>query len=261
MFNPSHLFTASALLIILSFINVASIGEVKCPNNYTIRTTLSKLKRHAFCKYDSFVRPVRKHSDTVDVKLRLIIRKIDFDERSDLLKIHSYFAMGWKDYHLVWNKTDFDNIDEIQVISYYLWRPDIDLLTNGDTYNPMYYYYAVCRVYYTGQVNCVPPITHTASCAANLVRWPYDQHTCKLVMGSWTHFGEEINVSLPETPIMFYDYEMNREWDLLSTRAFKETEMNCCEKNETYPTITFQFILQRHSGVYFSTVVVPAIGY
>ena len=72
---------------------------------------------------------------------------------------------------------------------------------SADPTYPMYYYYTICEVRSDGQVRCVPPVTHTSSCAANLLRWPYDQHTCKMILGSWTHSGEEMNLILLGGPV------------------------------------------------------------
>jgi hypothetical protein len=47
-----------------------------------------------------------------------------------------------------------------------------------------------------GAVTCVPPYNHVVVCSADLTRWPYDTHTCTMTIGSWTHIGEEMNISL-----------------------------------------------------------------
>ena len=52
--------------------------ELQCPNNYTVRTTMKLLRKHAFCSYDRTIRPVRKSNDTVDVRVRLLLRRIEF---------------------------------------------------------------------------------------------------------------------------------------------------------------------------------------
>jgi hypothetical protein len=63
----------------------------------------------------------------------------------------------------------------------------------------------ICIVHSDGNVLCIPPSRHTASCSADLTRWPYDTHTCDLILGSWTHTGEKINISLmkPSVRIQF----------------------------------------------------------
>jgi hypothetical protein len=59
----------------------------------------------------------------------------------------------------------------------------------------------LCIVHSDGNIVCVPPYKHTASCSADLTRWPYDTHTCDLVLGSWTHTGENVNISLMEPSV------------------------------------------------------------
>lgn len=59
----------------------------------------------------------------------------------------------------------------------------------------------ICIIYSDGDVLCAPASALTASCSADLKHWPYDKHTCKLVMGSWTHTGEKVNVSLMEPSV------------------------------------------------------------
>jgi hypothetical protein len=54
----------------------------------------------------------------------------------------------------------------------------------------------VCILYAKGDIMCIPPYNHVVSCSANLRRWPYDSHTCAMMIGSWTHTGEQINISL-----------------------------------------------------------------
>lgn len=47
-----------------------------------------------------------------------------------------------------------------------------------------------------GSVIWVVPARLTSHCTLNLIRWPYDTHTCTFKMGSWTHSGDEIDLEL-----------------------------------------------------------------
>jgi hypothetical protein len=49
--------------------------ESQCPEN---STAMRRLKSHVFCNYDYFARPVRQYNETVDVRLRLVVKKIRF---------------------------------------------------------------------------------------------------------------------------------------------------------------------------------------
>ncbi|PSN46711.1 hypothetical protein C0J52_14444 [Blattella germanica] len=181
------------------------------------------------------------------------------DEKNDKLTIHSLFHMSWYDYHLLWNSSDFDNIEVMRVSSYSLWKPDFDVYTSTSTWSSLQYFYTVCILYSVGSVVCVPPLQQDTSCSADLTRWPFDSHTCKMVIGSWTYAGEQINISFSNKGIGKYNYDSNREWELLSTSATREVKKFSCCPNETYPSVTFEFVLKRHSGIYASTVIVPAI--
>jgi len=49
--------------------------------------------------------------------------------------------------------------------------------------------YTNVLVYKNGMVMWVPPMTNKAMCKMNLKNYPYDEHTCIIKIGSWTHDG------------------------------------------------------------------------
>jgi hypothetical protein len=60
------------------------------------------------------------------------------------------------------------------------------------------YRIVTCIVSSDGSVLCVPPYDHVVACSADLTAWPYDTHTCKMVVGSWTQTSDVINISVME---------------------------------------------------------------
>ena len=53
-------------------------------------------------------------------------------------------------------------------------------------------------------------------------------------------------------------YTNNREWDLKSHDAkTKVVSYECC--NESYPDVTFTFVLQRNSPAYKSVIILPCL--
>ncbi|XP_023726365.1 neuronal acetylcholine receptor subunit alpha-2-like [Cryptotermes secundus] len=247
----------SICTVFLFLVATARADDFQCPDN---STAITRLKSHVFCNYDPYIRPVRLYNETVDVRLRLVLKKIHFDEKRDTVHVYSLFGLIWTDYHLLWNPAEYENIEELRVSSYSLWTPDIGVYTSADetSFTP-YMRPTICIVHSDGKVNCVPPSRHTASCSADLTRWPYDTHTCDLVLGSWTHTGEKVNISLMKPSIYLHDYNMNREWELVSMTSYRESGRFPCCPNDTYPAVIFQIVLQRHSGSYTAIVVAPAI--
>lgn len=56
------------------------------------------------------------------------------------------------------------------------------------------------------------------------------------------------------------EYNMNREWELISVESRRDPGLYECCPDDTFPSVTFKFVLQRHSGSYTAIVVVPAAG-
>ncbi|XP_069678421.1 neuronal acetylcholine receptor subunit alpha-10-like [Periplaneta americana] len=245
-------------IVIVTFLaGLTRAQDDPCPNS-TYISNLSRLKSYVYCSYDRWIRPVRQNNEAVPVKLWFVLKRIDFDDKKDILKVFNIFVMVWTDEHMKWDPSKFGDIKDFRVSSYSVWTPDIGVYTSADqtAFNP-YLRPSVCRVSNTGEVLCAPPVTHTTTCAADLRRWPYDTHKCGLVLGSWSHSGEELNLSLREPSIYLGQYNMNREWHLVSMRAYKEVETY--GSNNTYPSVTYEFVLQRHSGSYAAIAVMPAV--
>jgi hypothetical protein len=53
-----------------------------------------------------------------------------------------------------------------------------------------------CLLFNTGAVSCVPVIKYVSKCQVDYTYWPYDQQKCRIVFGSWTHSGKEIDFHL-----------------------------------------------------------------
>jgi len=117
----------------------------------------------------------------------------------------------------------------------------------------------ICILNSDGGVMCLPPYNHVVACSANLRHWPYDTHTCTMRIGSWTHTGDQINIMTIEPGITLHGYSSNREWKLASMTSYSQVlESDCCP-NETFRFAVFELMLQRHSGIYSRTVVMPAV--
>lgn len=117
-----------------------------------------------------------------------------------------------------------------------------------------------CLVLSKGAVVCIIPNRHDALCMPDLSKFPYDQQNCSLRYGSWVHRGEEVNFQLFKKSVTVDDYVPNGEWKLLKV----ETELfpghyNCCP-NSTYPSVAFNFIIERHSATESATIIIPALG-
>lgn len=118
---------------------------------------------------------------------------------------------------------------------------------------------ANCVITNTGVVSCIPPCKHTAKCSPNYVRWPFDRQNCTLHIGTWVNSGDEIDFKILKSIIT--DEELssqNQEWRLIRI-TYKRNPGNFSETKQTYPSLTFSFLIERHSGSHAVIILIPAI--
>lgn len=118
---------------------------------------------------------------------------------------------------------------------------------------------AHCVVTSAGIVSCIPPCTHSAKCTPKYDRWPFDTQNCTLHIGTWVNSGEEIDYKIKKTIIS--DEELssqNLQWRMLKA-TYKRNEGNFSESKQTYPSLTFTFLIERHAAEIAVTILVPAI--
>ncbi|XP_067004615.2 neuronal acetylcholine receptor subunit non-alpha-3 [Anabrus simplex] len=214
------------------------------------------LKKSLFCGYDKTVRPVKKHTDTVTVSVKLWLKHFRFEERNNVLYLNAWTIWEWKDALLTWNPDSNSGIADLRIESDDVWVPDVSMYSMGETggvYHRMPS--TTCYLNNDGQINCAPPTSYAAYCAPNLARWPFDTQKCLVEMGSWTHGGKELYLTLDGNGIMVEDEVINREWDLLHVEGKHRSFITA---NDTFPYLEFTIILRRHAGCYAATVVVPA---
>ena len=76
-----------------------------------------------------------------------------------------------------------------------LWVPDISLLNSADSNQIGIQKKVNALVYSDGNVSWVPPIQAKSHCTLDWTYWPFDQQSCILKFGSWTHNGFYLNMS------------------------------------------------------------------
>lgn len=109
-------------------------------------------------------------------------------------------------------------------------------------------------------VSCIPPCKHVSKCAPNYSRWPFDRQNCTIHIGTWVDSGDEIDFRLMKTVVTDDDLSsQNFEWRLIQA-TYKRDAGNYTNTKVTYPSLTFSFLIERHSASHTVFVLVPAIG-
>lgn len=59
-----------------------------------------------------------------------------------------------------------------------------------------------CLLFNSGIINCVPAVKYISKCEPDYSYWPYDKHKCRILLGSWSYTGEEIDFQLGGKGVM-----------------------------------------------------------
>ncbi|CAF1049531.1 unnamed protein product [Adineta ricciae] len=179
----------------------------------------------------------------------------------------------WRDYRFVWNPLLYDNICTMYIPSEELWIPDIALYNNADgKYHVMLKTKAV--VYPSGAIVWEPPMIFKSSCPINVQYFPFDEQSCSLKFGSWTHDGNQVNLShivyenlemarnldnYRPQGVFFRDYYPNGEWDIIRAPAVRnQKKYSCC--SQPYYDITYALVLKRKTLFYTVHLIIPCVG-
>ncbi|XP_071454775.1 neuronal acetylcholine receptor subunit alpha-2-like [Hetaerina americana] len=191
--------------------------------------------------------------------MKLFVKFFSLDEVNNVLEVHSWTGMSWHDAHLTWTPSDYGNVTFLHVSSKDIWLPDFALYDSGDLSQNTAFKRTTCLVYPQGTVLCVPITKWPVHCRPNLRQWPFDSHECTMKIGSWTHVGEMIDITLKDGGVDLDDFQGSREWELKNVTAIKNVATYDCCPNATYPSVTYKFIIKRHASAYAATVTVPSL--
>uniref|UniRef100_A0A1B6G1R0 Neurotransmitter-gated ion-channel ligand-binding domain-containing protein n=1 Tax=Cuerna arida TaxID=1464854 RepID=A0A1B6G1R0_9HEMI len=255
-----HYFSTVLLLSAgVSFINSHEIETTTPPPcNDKMKTNVGRLKKAVFCGYDSSVRPVLHHSNKTFIKLSAFPTNINWImEENNQIWMAFWFFMQWKDELLTWNISDYEGLEEFYADASSIWVPDIYVSDPPQSYSMGKQ--MKCLVHSNGDVECTMSTSVLARCDIDLTYFPFDRHSCKLVLRPRSYHGPVLNLDFMDTsgtdPLKLY--RPNGAWNLMSVK-FNRNVTNI--KGDIYTTdIECSFVLERRSSSYNVTYATPAL--
>ncbi|CAG7784891.1 unnamed protein product [Allacma fusca] len=224
-----------------------------------IRTTVLE-------NYHTAEHPPTTENNPVVVKLGMSVRHFNLDESESTFYVNCWLNLQWNDSRLTWplNNT---NKKDLRFTDNEIWRPDVTLYNNAYPTEVDHYGSTLLVVNSYGRVYWIPPARLAAHCRLNLIRWPYDTHTCEFKIGSWTHDGFTVDLQLElgegaDEEAYKIDFSAldqfieNSEWTVIASGAKRNAVYYACCP-EPYVDITFSFTIQRNSPSYVVCVILP----
>lgn len=189
----------------------------------------------------------------------MVIKHFDYTDSNQVLKLGVWLSMGWTDQLLKWEPSEYDNIKSITESSDTLWQPDMSLYSSYIDSNTQLCSSAHCIVFSTGRVTCIPPCTISSLCKANFKNWPFDRQNCTVTMGTWVSPGTHVDFIINKTTAVSKSHLKHTSWNLISASAVRDPGVFDVLPNETYPSVFFNFIIERHSAIDVALILMPAL--
>ncbi|CAG7833103.1 unnamed protein product, partial [Allacma fusca] len=245
---------------VLGIFHLAAVSQLIFSSQAADINDYTRLRQDLKNGYDPNARPSQHHSNATIVEFSMLLRGFQFDEAKSLFTLYTWAVLYWNDDHMKWDPARYGNITTMHFAANEVWQPDISVYNNYDSDID---HFRNTRVigYSFGKLVWVPPATLKVGCVANLRRWPYDTQTCHIVMGSWTHSGEDIDIRLPTnfSKIDNWEWLENREWKLVSNSITRRETYYACCPNSPYLDIILTLTIERHPSTHTAAVVVPAL--
>ncbi|CAF1234600.1 unnamed protein product [Adineta ricciae] len=208
--------------------------------------------------YERAVRPTKKASDAIVVKLGITLTQImDIDERNQIMTTNIWLDQEWRDELLTWNPSDFGGMKKIRIPCRYIWLPDIVLYNSADDYTQGYMQ-SLAMISYDGTVFWPPIVKFRSTCKIGITWFPFDDQLCFLKFGSWTYDSTQVILTNRSENVDMLNYVDNGEWKLLSSwTILSRLTYPCCD--ESYFDLKFYFHIRRRTLYYTYNVIIPCI--
>ncbi|CAF0756649.1 unnamed protein product [Brachionus calyciflorus] len=217
------------------------------------------LIRKLFEDYDPSIRPSVNHNYTLNVTFGVALTQlIDVDERNMIITTNCWLNQNWIDNKLKWNPEDYDFIKSIHIPAERIWKPDILLVNNADSWAKISSISTNAFVKYDGNVTWLSTVIFKSSCSINVRYFPFDEQVCDMIFASWTFDGFLIDINVNSNEGDTTNYIKNGEWHLVKLTATKNLKhYSCCE--EPYPEIYVRLVIRRRPLYYVFNMVFPCL--
>jgi len=212
-----------------------------------------KLREHLFKSYDETIIPQKATNHTQEVAVGLAMIHIEDLSKTGILTCTAWLRLIWWDFRFQWDEADFGGVSVLRVDSTKIWKPDIEVYNSPDINH-----YSISNefkgatnalVYPNGEVLFVPPVNLKVICSNfSHAAWPKGEQECNIKLGSWTHDGFMLNITLynQKEEIDLTDMHEPSPWQITKQlgEVRNEKMYACCD--EPYPDLNYRFLVSPH---------------
>ncbi|KAL9951243.1 hypothetical protein ACROYT_G043869 [Oculina patagonica] len=215
--------------------------------------------------YDRKVRPVLKGKREVEVLFALrISRLVKVDNQEQVVVLDTWVIQEWRNDFLMWNASEYGDVERIHFAPDEIWVPDIALFNNGDDEinlagGPSKFVTDIA-VDHKGKCVWSGPATFKVNCRMQIHDWPFDEQKCELAFGSFTYGKNLLRIKLFKVKNKFATrFVKSGDWDIENIEGkISETDHgDCCPFNFSEVVYTLQ--MKRKSLYYMFYLAIPSV--
>ena len=205
-----------------------------------------RLRDDLFKSYNKLSRPTQLVKSNLTFKLRMIK---DLDEKKKTLLSSLFVSQTWHEPRLRWNPSLYNNISFIRVPINNIWFPDL-FVSNANDANGFIQiderYLATVSSKGWAYILLSQKALNTR-CQINVKKFPFDEQTCNVFVGSWAYSLNEFIFDNNPNSIDTENYIENGLWALKSIKLNKTLMKK--------QTASFDIIESKNSNDYLSEYV------
>merc|ERR1712212_393432 len=243
-------------LFFVTFISTVTYGDEQLTKDSKVisekQPPHSEVLKMLLTDYEPHIVPLEGVNKTLEIAVGVAMINMEELTRTGVLTTTTWMRMVWNDHRLQWNQTEFGNVSVIRLDPRKIWVPDIEVYNAADTSqyslsSQMSTGATNALIYPDGEVLFIPPVNLKVLCM-NFTHsnWPQGEQECNIKLGSWTHDGHVLNLTLFNNKENIDLTDMSPASPWLITKQLGKTRRekfyDCCP--EPYQDLNFRFKLK-----------------
>ncbi|CAF1053609.1 unnamed protein product, partial [Brachionus calyciflorus] len=192
---------------------------------------------------------------TMDLNLRQIL---NVDVPLQTITTSSLITLTWFDTRLKWNSTDFNNINSVILKAGQIWLPEINVINSADSDGHLKIADTENMIVFSsGKIQIFLNTILKTRCVMNVLKFPYDEHTCDIRISTWDLSSQILNQDLK----LSSDFFLNPVWNVkkLTGKTLDKSNASINLDNISKENIIFTLIVKRLALHYVMNGIFPNI--
>ncbi|XP_076439553.1 acetylcholine receptor subunit alpha-like [Babylonia areolata] len=208
-------------------------------------------------KIDKRVRPVKNWTTITNVSVSFhLMSIIQFDTVEQKLVSNGWLFVQWKNEYTTWNPYEYENAWSVSPDPDKVWRPMLTVQNTMTNMRPMGEEYIAMLLLFDGTTYWFPAERFETFCEVDVTYFPFDIQKCRWIIFIWGGDGSNIDIHPINDVIDLESYAVNGEWDLRSTRGWREVAISDGSK---FITLFYEITIRRRPSLLALTVLLPVL--